>query len=200
MLPPLGKAGLPVRFTAMMFVALAAMVAIGFRWLMDQWPCSFKLRTAAGMITVGLIVLNFLPGPMNYVEFDRPDDFFKVIEEIRTEEGDFNILNAPMIGNTIALYYQTLHERPLAMGYISRTPRAYIDKMQPAPGIGFITRMREQSEADDDLARFEEILTELNVRYIFNYDERNDAYLRGCGFLELIYTDPLFEAFRVRKE
>ncbi|GAB4316543.1 MAG: hypothetical protein Kow0059_09070 [Candidatus Sumerlaeia bacterium] len=197
-LPPLETAGIPVRFAGMMFVGLAVLGALGVRVIFDQLAPTSGRRALIGGAVVCLIVINYLPSSLNFVRFDRPDGFYALMNAIAVEQGDFCILDAPMVGNTIGLYYQTLHQRPLAMGYVSRTPRAYIERVEGLPGVGFITRLRDRAPLDEDLGGFEQALRELKVRYIFNYEIAYADYLRRCSFLDLVYSDPYFEAFRLK--
>lgn len=198
LLPPVRNAGIPVRFASIMYLGLAMLGAIGLREVFDRWAPASRHRAIIGVSATALIIIGYLPSHFSYIEFERPPEFYELMTSIKNEPGDFSILDAPMIGNTIGLYYQTLHERPLAMGYVSRTPRDYIDLIEPAPGLGFITRMRDQNDADADLAAFESHIRKLEIRYIFDYEIAYDDYLQSCTFLERIYSDPHFECWVVK--
>lgn len=110
--PPWRLAGVPVRMMVMVQLAVAVLAAVGWQAL----ATSRHRRSVLMAALLALIVIEYLPYPLRVTSPVVP----AYVEALkRLPEGAVIDLaaNGPQ-----ALYYQTVHQKPMAFGYISRTP------------------------------------------------------------------------------
>ena len=113
--PPLRLSGVPVRMMVMTMLSAAVISAMGFKVLFRK---SAGKQLLAGLLLI-ILFIEYLPRPIpaskvvipRYVNFlkDLPDS--KGIVDTTARSG-------------LALYYQTIHEKPMAFGYLSRIPKS----------------------------------------------------------------------------
>jgi hypothetical protein len=111
--PPLRLSGVPIRMMIMVQLVAAILVAGGFYALLKM-----RSRWKYGVIAAFLAVLIFeyLPAPIPLTKPEHPR-YVEVLKNL--PEGAVLDLASP---STWALYYQTVHEKKMAFGYISRIP------------------------------------------------------------------------------
>ena len=102
--------GMPVRMVSMAILAASVLAAIGFAELLR--------RRSKAVVAILLVVLAFeyLPGPLPARENPLPGF---VTELQKLPDGAIYDVRSSKFH---ALYYQTIHQRPMAFGYISRPP------------------------------------------------------------------------------
>ena len=113
LIPGMALGGMPVRMVVMAILAASVLAAIGFADLLHRARGS---RTYMAVVAIVLVVLLFeyLPGPLPARENPLPD-FVRELKKL--PDGAIYDLRSSKFH---ALYYQTVHERPMAFGYISR--------------------------------------------------------------------------------
>ncbi len=114
--PPLRMSGMPVRMMVMVQIALAVLAACGFATLKRK--LSGKLHPI-GWCMIALIVIESCPAAFLLTAPAVP----RYVRELQSlpERGGVIDLKSDMFAS---LYYQTIHEKPLAWGYISREPQS----------------------------------------------------------------------------
>jgi hypothetical protein len=113
--PPLKLSGVPVRMMIMPMLAAGIILAAGFK---DVFGAS-KSRRAFVAVLLALMIFEFLPGPMPSTRV-TPPAYVEALKNLPAGGGVIDrASNAPY-----ALYYQILHGKPLAFGYIARVPRS----------------------------------------------------------------------------
>jgi hypothetical protein len=117
--PPLRASGVPVRMIVIAVLAAAVISAEGFKLLFRG---SLRNRVFASAL-LGLAVLDLLPGPVTTSAPTVPA-YVSVLKELPGAGGVLDTVSSP----TLALYYQTIHQKPLAFGYVSRVPRSVYEK------------------------------------------------------------------------
>lgn len=113
LLPPMKISGMPVRMMVMVVLSLAVIAAFGFKLLLE-------LQTKIKWLAVPLLLLmlfEYWPRPMPATKASVPP-YVKILAKLPGKKGVIDNLNEP----TVALYYQTVHQKPLAFGYIARIP------------------------------------------------------------------------------
>ena len=113
-LPVLDALRVANRFVVISMLGLSVLAAIGFAAIANG-------KRFATPICVGLLALDFLwlPYPMQKLEFSP------LLERVR-DEARGGVLDIPFTDHSLSalnLAYQTIHERPIAGGYISVAPR-----------------------------------------------------------------------------
>lgn len=110
LIPGMSLGGMPVRMVSMAILAASVLVAVGFAGLLS--------RKRSSMVVVGLalvvLVFEYLPGPLPARENPLPD-FVRELKKL--PDGPIYDVRSSKFH---AMYYQTIHQRPMAFGYISR--------------------------------------------------------------------------------
>jgi hypothetical protein len=176
-LPLFSASRTPGRFNETASFALAVLAAFGFDALSQQLKGRWVSFTLVGILAIGIVfeMLAMLPLPSSETTIPR------VLHAIAAEDGTGALLHAPPLekGKTkrAALYYQTVHERPIGGGYVHRSlPEA---KPWEATLNGLIRA--DQAEGDivprPDLAQRRDWLRYFDIDYIIlNKDETGDDY------------------------
>ena len=111
--PPWRLAGVPVRMMIMVQLVAAIMAAGGVQALMQS---SWRWRRAAMALALAWLVFDYLPVPTRLTSPAMPP-YVAALRDLP----DGAVLDLASNG-PLALFYQTEHEKPIAFGYISRTP------------------------------------------------------------------------------
>ena len=148
----------------------------------------------AGMLI--LVAFEYCPIPFPNTCLEVPPFYC----ELARETGDFAILEIP-IGRQpakISMYYQTIHERPLADGSVSRTPSDAYDFIE---NNQLLSLLRQYSTPDyggsfslpfPDVSRRLETLAGAGIRYIvFHRDRTPPAML--AAWQSFAVADPIYE-------
>jgi hypothetical protein len=119
--PPWRLAGVPARMMVMVHLVTAVITAGGIQALLDS---TSRWRRMAVAAVIGVVILDLLPMPLGMT---RPEVPAYVQELKRLPAGAVLDLasDAPQ-----ALFYQTVHEKPMVFGYVSRLPRLLFDAEQ----------------------------------------------------------------------
>lgn len=111
--PPWRLAGVPVRMMVMVQIALAVMSAGGFEMLRRH---ASRWRRGLIALFLAVLVVDYLPAPMRVTSPAVPS-YVTALGEL--PGGAVLDLMSPA---SVSLYYQTVHRKPIAFGYIARTP------------------------------------------------------------------------------
>jgi len=113
-IPGMSLGGMPVRMISMAILAASVLAAIGFAELLR------RERRSAFFAAILLVVLVFeyLPGPLPARENPLPD-FVRELQKL-PDGAIYDVRSSKFH----ALYYQTVHQRPMAFGYIARVARS----------------------------------------------------------------------------
>jgi len=123
-IPGMSLGGMPIRMISMAILAASVLAAIGFAELLK------RERRSAALVAILLFVLvyEYLPGPIPARENPLPD-FVRELKKLP----DGAIYDARS-SKFHALYYQTVHQRPMAYGYIARVSKSVDDKSSELRG------------------------------------------------------------------
>ena len=113
-IPGMSLGGMPVRMVSMAILAASVLAAVGFAELLG------RKRKSAALVAILLVVLVFeyLPGPLPARENPLPD-FVRELKKL-PDGAVYDVRNSKFH----ALYYQTVHQKPMAFGYIARVSRS----------------------------------------------------------------------------
>ncbi|HEX6507026.1 MAG TPA: hypothetical protein VF221_05275 [Chloroflexota bacterium] len=121
-IPALSVGGDPSRMIVMTMLALAVIYAAGLRVLI-QTP---RGRWIAAPLSLGLLFIEFLPGGLPESQMTIPG-YVQALLSWPDRGAVVNMVDGPGM-TTSGLYYQTVDDRPMAFGYISRTPTSVAAK------------------------------------------------------------------------
>jgi hypothetical protein len=183
----------PNRFNIVLPLPISVLAAMGVQTILERW------RTRG--ITFGLAVLVLFEYSVAPVPTVRPPDsaFYRCLRE---EAGTFAVADFPidLSEDKYYLFVQTLHERPIVGGHVSRPPA---DAHAFVEGVPLLAAAREGPPAPGELAdvsRQLEPLAEAGVRYVIVHKDRTEAeavegWRRWFGFRP-VYEDDLVLAYR----
>jgi hypothetical protein len=162
--PPWRLAGVPLLMMVMVQLVFAIGAAAGWEALRRS-----QARWAAALV-LAIATIEYLPYPLRLTDPRVP----KYVEALRDlPEGAVLDLAS---GAAHALYYQTVHGKPIAFGYISRTP-ASVDQSD----LAVAALVRE--------GQWEELVRRYHFTYIVKGDRSADVMMRGINEIPLAPID-----------
>jgi hypothetical protein len=163
--PALKAARVPVRMVVMVVLSASIISAVSFGLLLRQSRASQLL---AGILLL-LLVVEVLPKPLPTSQMVPP----AYVDLLREAPGDSAALDTVNRG-PLVLYYQTIHEKPLAFGYVSRVPTS-VD-----------TRDRELRQLVED-KQYDILCREYDIRYVIT--DPDDEVLNASQSIKVLYRD-----------
>lgn len=119
MVPALKLSGVPVRMAVMVVLSASVIFAIGCKGLFGRLP--HRRYFIALFLTV--LFIEHLPRPMSSFRVEIPG-YINILRDMPGEDGVFDGVHRKVF----ALYFQTVHQKPMAFGYVSRVPRSVQEK------------------------------------------------------------------------
>jgi hypothetical protein len=141
--PLVDNARVPGRAMAVVYLALAMLVAFATTELRARWRHS---RTGLVAVAV-LIIADYLPAPFPLVALERPA-VYETLRD-RTEPGvvcelPLGVRDGLGVRGTFderVLFYQTIHSRPLVGGFVARLPTNVVAAYEADPLIADLLRL-----------------------------------------------------------
>ncbi len=161
----------PVRYNTMVMLALAPLVALGAARLIQM-----QHRVVLGTLTA-LMFLEQMVFPVALTDLRTP----AIFSAIRDEPGDFTVMDLPLgWRDSVAIlgkldyraqFLQTIHEKRLIGGLVSRHPDFKFRYFGELPVINSLIALQNGNEIDEarrvqDQALAPEVVRFFNVRYI----------------------------------
>lgn len=118
-LPPIRTMGVPARMIVMSILALAVITAFGLRSLLR----GIWWHKALAVLIIALIVLEALPTTIPTLSPKVPE-YVNVLHSLPDGAvlDRVGLATEPGIPPGQVMYYQTVHQKPIAFGYLSRVP------------------------------------------------------------------------------
>jgi hypothetical protein len=206
--PVIGLARTPARFSIVLMLGAAVLLASALVWITVRWPHRRRLIVAAASV---LLVLELLPAPRALHSGRIPSIYAHVIasppdtrvlhlpfgvRDGTASEGDFNAQTQ---------YFQTAHGRRLIGGYLSRVSQQRRRAVRSEPVLDALMTLSENNPlAPESLERLvrdaPEFLRRANVGFIVVDRSRLpaaiDAVVLGALRLTLVDADGPFELYR----
>ena len=144
------------RFDIMVMLALSILAAWGLRWLLGHG----RAGRAAGLLLSALLLFEFLPAPYPLTSPDTPAWYTTLFADKRPGA----VLNLPMNWDRPNyLLHQTVHQKPLAVAYISREdPRTLTER---APLLQQLRHLAPDI-VEFDLRQGRQVLNDLGIRWV----------------------------------
>ena len=194
-LPPIQMLGAPLRFNALLALPVALLSGYGAlalkKWLAQHRWVRWAARPVVFAALLGaLILLDYKSIPTATVSARVPDFYYFLTEE----PGDFAIVGLPGKRDSTEYYmfYQTVHERPLLGGHVSRLPSEALDFASSVP---LIAGMYEDLAIDTslpDISHQLSLLADVGFRYIIIHKELANEQQIGA-WRDWLLVPPLYE-------
>ncbi len=114
LLPFLSLSGVPVRMGVMLILSAAVLSAFVLRDLFAAWP----RRGFWTACLLAIIVFQSLPARFNTTRAPTPG----WVTALSKLPGDGGVVDLTKLPKGLPLYYQTIHHKPMAFGYLARLP------------------------------------------------------------------------------
>jgi hypothetical protein len=195
----------PVRFNTMLMLALVPLIALGAARF-------WKTRRAFLGALIALLAFEQMAFPIPLTDLRAP----KIFETIREEPGDFAVMDLPLgwrdsvaiLGKIdyTAQFWQTIHEKRLIGGLVSRHPPIKFQYFLELPVLNSLIALENGQEIDDarrarDRELAPDVLRFFNIRYIAATRALTDArildYVRDVFPAIEIYRDDARVVYRV---
>jgi hypothetical protein len=172
--PPLALSGVPIRMIVMVVLSGAVICAFGFMLLLRGSTGS----KAAAAAVICLLLVEYLPKPIPTVQVAIPE-YVRVLHDLPGDDGVVDTVSPP----SVALLYQTIHEKPLALGYpVARLPRSVEAKDRQLERL-------LQSE------RFDRLWSDYRLKYVVSTDPA--GRLKGWSGTRTVWNDGRVGVFDV---
>ncbi|MGD2143024.1 MAG: hypothetical protein PVF54_00955 [Anaerolineae bacterium] len=161
----------PARLNIILGLSMAALTGIGAADLLGRlayrrrWRYSF-FGLLAVVIFAEYVVLPFRTSAPLQSEF---------FSQLRLEPGHFAVADFPigyLAHDKWYMYAQTLHERPMVGGHVSRVPAHAHDFIERVPVLSEARGSAPEGEELNDISRQLAPLVEANVRYVIIHKDR----------------------------
>lgn len=166
--PPWRLAGVPLRMMVMVQLVAAVLSAAGFQALLSS---TSRWARAGAAAVVMLIAFEYLP-----IRFPTTTPQVPAYVEALKRLPDGAVLDLAS-NAAVALYYQTVHQKPQAFGYVSRTP-ASVGERDAA--LAALIRA----------GQWEQIARDYGFRYIVKGSRSADLMIMGLNEIPLADIDP----------
>jgi hypothetical protein len=166
--PSLRLSGVPVRMVVMVTLAASVIVAIGVQALLERPVTSLSRRSLMVGLAGVVLFVDSWPQPIPRTRPVIPE-YITVLSHLPRSGAVLD----PMGDQYLALYYQTIHQMPLADGYVSRLPLS-------------VTQALLGKYDDANAGRYQQLLHRYNVRYVVM---RSTAAPTTAEGLTLWYSD-----------
>ena len=180
--PPIKLGGTPVRMMIIVTLGASVICALGFKHLFRK---SVKTKIV-GILLLFILLIEYLPKKMPSIKVVIPEHF-KYLKSLPGKSGVIDISENKMTGDRfflINMYYQTMHEKPIATGLISRISKNVFDKKQE------ILRLIDRKD-------FYILHKDYNFRYIIT-DEKTDIKSKHPTIKE-VYKDNKYKIYDMGK-
>lgn len=185
----------PDRLNIVFSLGAAIMVGFGAGDILQRLGQRPGPRAAACMLLTAIMFSEYavLPFPTSKPSQSR---FF---EQLRQEAGQFAVADFPigyLAHDKWYMYGQTLHERPMVGGHVSRVPPQAHDFMDRIPVLSEARGSAPTWGELDDISRQLSPLVDANVRYVLLHKDRASSR-RIRSWREWFATQPQFEDNRL---
>ena len=176
--PPLTISGVPLRMMVMVMLSAAILAAFGFELLL-RGEARGKL---AAVVLACVLLVEYLPKPIPTLSIAVPE-YVGVLRSLPGAEGILDTVSADTVSApSHSLFYQTIHHRPMAFGYLARVPKsveAQDRKLEEA--------VRQQ--------RFDRLWPDYRLRYVVAKDQA--PILRPWPGVMTVWDDGTIAVFDV---
>jgi hypothetical protein len=206
--PVIGLARTPARFSIVMMLGCAVLLAVALAWLGRAQPRRRRLMLIATSV---LLLGELLPSPRPLYSAEVPAIYQRVagappgtavlplpfgVRDGTMSVGDFNART---------LFFQTSHQKPIMGGYLSRVSRRRLSELRGDKALYALAVLSENKALEPDLAAALDdhgsaLLERLRIHFVVIDRDRSSEAFRDRAVralrLELVEADGHFELYR----
>jgi hypothetical protein len=144
--PIVSNARIPGRAMVVTYLALAVLAAVAA----SEWRPSGWRRSLVVLAIAAAVVVDYLPAPFPLVAIERPG----LYETLRDDPARGAVCELPLgirdgfsergMFDDRVLFYQTIHRRPLAGGFVARLPAAVASAYEKDPLLAALLNLSER--------------------------------------------------------
>jgi hypothetical protein len=188
----------PNRFSIILSLPISVLAGLGLQTVLERWRSTGWRARGATLCLAVLILFEYSVAPVPTVP--PPDSAF--YQRLQQEEGEFAVADFPIHygRDKYYLFVQTIHERPMIGGHVSRPPADVYAFVEGVPLLVAGQEGPPDPGGLEDISRQLEPLAEAGVRYVIVHKDRTDsdtveAWRRWFGFRP-VYEDEWILAYR----
>lgn len=192
----------PGRFDAIVMLAAAMLAAIALKEILEKFLKSENARWIAAAAVCSLVLVEFYSPPVYFLDLSHSAFY----GEIRHECGNYSLLEVPYEPTWFSeydariMYLQTIHQKPLAGGLLSRLPLPILESFANTSCMQHLFRLEaEKCNGTSELSGYGVkyiIVNRQNGMFDENYTQR-----AAWGMEKLlgkpVYTDEFILVYRV---
>lgn len=114
LIPSINLSGVPVRMMVMVSLSASIISGIAFSHMFEHRG---RKMVALQVVLYLLLIIEFLPAPIPETQI-LPPEYIVLLQKLPNNGSVFDKVTP----QSVALYYQTIYDKPMAEGYISRMP------------------------------------------------------------------------------
>jgi hypothetical protein len=207
-MPVVGLARTPSRFSVVMMLGVAMLLATALAWMGRRWP---ERRRTLLAVAAALLLVELFPAPRPLYSAAVP----RIYDEIAAADDHLRVLELPSgvrdgtssVGNFTARsqFFQTVHGKRLVGGYLSRVSKRRIADIRSDPMVDALILLSEGGDLDPFrrealIAAGPEFVQRTALGFVVLDRTRTSAPLRDFANrafrLEHVDTDGAFELYR----
>ncbi len=176
LIPAIDISGVPVRMTVMVVLSAAVISAMVLKLLLH----SSRPARVAALLLLGIMVVEYLPSPIPTTRIATPP-FVEALSRLPADQAILDTVDDP----SLALYFQTIHQHPMALGYIARLPKSVADRDN---GI-YVAK---------DSGNYAMLPRDYNIRYLVT--KATDEAAARMSWAKLVYQDSTVRIYDLRPQ
>lgn len=214
-IPIFSLARVPSRWTVLLMLSLAVLAGYGLKYLFDLETTKKKNNMNILFIfVICLILFEFLAIPFTMSSAEVPE-FYK---QISNDGENYAIFEVPNFAHIVTfsdyMYYQSVHEKMIVNGYVSRVPGNVTEFFTNKPIFSHLIYLQPSFEYEDILNQnvtdiCPSVLNYYNIRYIVLHEDRmnsdklssvNQFLQMSIGAPFLIYENDSIVVYKIKTD
>jgi hypothetical protein len=175
-LPFLRISGLPVRMSVMIILGASVIAAIAFRELLKQFS-KYKFLILA---LLAVLLVETLPAPIKGTKIEVP----KYVTFLASLPNDGGVADLVAGDPGLLLYYQTVHQKPIVFGYVSRLPESIFKQ----------DKVLSKTIQNRDYCQ---LWNTYHIRYLITFDIIQTEDLQPNIIIQDVYTEGDLRIYRI---
>jgi hypothetical protein len=161
---------------AMVILGASVLSAIGLRELFRQ----SSRNKIFSIVLLSVLLFETLPAPIPATRINVPD-YVTALAVLPNNGGVVDLVTKNL---SLPLYYQTIHRKPIAFGYISRVPTSVNDEDNT-----LTQAIKKQN--------YSELWGTYHIRYIVTHDALQDQVTQPDISIEMVYDQNNIRIYRL---
>lgn len=210
-IPIMSMLRVPFRWDVLVMLSIAVLAGYGLHYLFKNGRLRFRIfnknENYVAIIISGLIIFEYLTIPFPMADSKIPEFYY----QLKNNSEDVSIIEIPAAKNGLIadyMYYQTLHEKKMVEGYVSRRPpytRAFVNNpfIRQLYGLNG-SELKNDSMTDDNITESGKIiLNYYNIRYIILHEkymnkDKADKLLKNISE-KIVYKEDKLIVYKIEK-